>query len=152
MKRRRGLGSLLEPLILRFRSGGSQGGRLGDLFVAFKLLSLLRDLRIGKITLHNPQPGFCRFKIRQCLLIIAKRRFGAMLLLDEAHSVGVLGRNGRGVADALGLEGEVDIRMGTLSKALGVAGGYIAGSRRLIELLINRARSFIYSTSPPPAR
>ena len=80
-----------------------------------------------------------------------KNRFGAMLLVDEAHAVGVLGRNGRGLADALRLEGEVDIQMGTLSKALGVAGGYIAGSRRLIELLVNRARSFIYSTAPPPA-
>ena len=80
-----------------------------------------------------------------------KNRFGAMLLVDEAHAVGVLGRNGRGLADALRLEGEVDIQMGTLSKALGVAGGYIAGSRRLIELLINRARSFIFSTAPPPA-
>ena len=84
-------------------------------------------------------------------LVALKNRFGAMLLMDEAHAVGVLGRNGRGLADALRLEGEVDIQMGTLSKALGVAGGYIAGSRRLIELLINRARSFIYSTSPPPA-
>ena len=84
-------------------------------------------------------------------LVALKNRFGAMLLVDEAHAVGVLGRNGRGLADALRLEGEVDIQMGTLSKALGVAGGYIAGSRRLIELLINRARSFIYSTSPPPA-
>ena len=84
-------------------------------------------------------------------IVALKNRFGALLLLDEAHSTGVLGRNGRGLADALGLAREVDIRMGTLSKALGVAGGYIAGSRRLIELLINRARSFIYSTSPPPA-
>ena len=84
-------------------------------------------------------------------IVALKNRFGALLLLDEAHSVGVLGCNGRGFADALGLQAEVDIQMGTLSKAIGVAGGYIAGSRCLIELLINRARSFIYSTSPPPA-
>ncbi|MEQ1851793.1 MAG: 8-amino-7-oxononanoate synthase [Chthoniobacteraceae bacterium] len=84
-------------------------------------------------------------------IVALKNRFGAMLLVDEAHAVGVLGRNGRGLADALRLEGEVDIQMGTLSKALGVAGGYVAGSRRLVELLINRARSFIYSTAPPPA-
>ena len=84
-------------------------------------------------------------------IVALKNRFGAMLLVDEAHAVGVLGRNGRGLADALRLEGEVDIAMGTLSKALGVAGGYIAGSRRLIELLINRARSFVYSTAPPPS-
>jgi 8-amino-7-oxononanoate synthase len=80
-----------------------------------------------------------------------KKRFNALLLVDEAHAVGVLGRNGRGLADALRLEGEVDIQMGTLSKALGGAGGYIAGSRKLIEVLINRARSFIYSTAPPPS-
>lgn len=84
-------------------------------------------------------------------IVELKNRHGALLLVDEAHAVGVLGRNGRGLADALRLEGEIDIQMGTLSKALGVAGGYIAGSRRLIELLINRARSFIYSTAPPPS-
>ena len=84
-------------------------------------------------------------------IVALKNEFGAMLLVDEAHAVGVLGRNGRGLADALRLEGEVDIQMGTLSKALGVAGGYIAGSRRLIELLVNRARSFVYSTAPPPS-
>ena len=80
-----------------------------------------------------------------------KNRFGAWLLVDEAHSVGVLGRNGRGLADTLRLNADVEIQMGTLGKALGASGGYIAGSRRLIELLINRARSFVYSTAPPPA-
>ena len=84
-------------------------------------------------------------------IVEIKNRLGALLLVDEAHAVGVLGCNGRGLADVLNLEGEVDIQMGTLSKALGVAGGYIAGSRRLVDLLVNRARSFIYSTSPPPA-
>lgn len=84
-------------------------------------------------------------------IVHIKKRFGALLLVDEAHAVGVLGRNGRGLADALRLESEVDIQMGTLSKALGVSGGYIAGSRALIDLLINRARSFIYSTAPAPA-
>lgn len=84
-------------------------------------------------------------------IVAIKKRFNALLMVDEAHAVGVLGRNGRGLTDALRLEGEVDIHMGTLSKALGGAGGYIAGSRRLIELLVNRARSFIYSTAPPPA-
>ena len=84
-------------------------------------------------------------------VVAIKNRFGALLLVDEAHAVGVLGRNGRGLADAMRLEGEVDIHMGTLSKALGVAGGYVAGSRRLVDLLVNRARSFIFSTAPPPA-
>ncbi len=84
-------------------------------------------------------------------IVAIKKRYDALLLLDEAHSVGVLGKNGRGLADVLGLQSDVDIHMGTLSKALGVSGGYIAGSRHLIELLVNRARSFIYSTAPPPA-
>jgi 8-amino-7-oxononanoate synthase len=84
-------------------------------------------------------------------IVEIKKRFNALLLVDEAHAVGVLGRNGRGLADALRLGAEVDIQMGTLSKALGVSGGYIAGARKLIDLLINRARSFIYSTAPPPA-
>jgi 8-amino-7-oxononanoate synthase len=84
-------------------------------------------------------------------IIAIKKRYRALLLLDEAHSVGVLGRNGRGLAEVLKVQGDVEIQMGTLSKALGVSGGYIAGSRRLIELLVNRARSFIYSTAPAPA-
>jgi 8-amino-7-oxononanoate synthase len=80
-----------------------------------------------------------------------KKRFGALLMLDEAHAVGVIGPNGRGMAAAENLSDDVDVQMGTLSKALGVSGGYICGSRSLIEWLINRARSFIYSTAPPPA-
>ncbi len=84
-------------------------------------------------------------------LIELKNRFGAMLLLDEAHAVGVIGPHGRGLAAHEGLEKEVDVQMGTLSKALGVAGGYICGSRPLIEWLINRARAFVFSTAPPPA-
>lgn len=84
-------------------------------------------------------------------LVGLKKRFGALLLLDEAHAVGVIGENGRGLAAAEGLTRHVDVQMGTLSKALGVSGGYICGSRSLIEWLVNRARSFIFSTAPPPA-
>jgi len=84
-------------------------------------------------------------------LIELKKRFGALLMLDEAHAVGVIGPNGRGLAAAQNLSDDVDVQMGTLSKALGASGGYICGSRSLIEWLINRARSFIYSTAPPPA-
>jgi 8-amino-7-oxononanoate synthase len=84
-------------------------------------------------------------------IIDLKKRFGALLLLDEAHAIGVLGPNGRGLAAAENFNEDVDVQMGTLSKALGVSGGYICGSRSLIEWLINRARSFIYSTAPPPA-
>jgi 8-amino-7-oxononanoate synthase len=82
-------------------------------------------------------------------LIELKKSFGALLLLDEAHAVGVIGPNGRGLAAAENLDEDVDVQMGTLSKALGTSGGYICGSRSLIEWLINRARSFIYSTAPP---
>ena len=84
-------------------------------------------------------------------LIELKKRFGALLLLDEAHAVGVIGQNGRGLAAAENLNEDVDVQMGTLSKALGASGGYISGSRNLIDWLVNRARSFIYSTAPPPA-
>ena len=84
-------------------------------------------------------------------LIDLKKRFGALLFLDEAHAIGVIGSNGRGLAAELGVASDVDVQMGTLSKALGGSGGYICGSRSLIEWLVNRARSFIFSTAPPPA-
>ncbi|MDD5348642.1 MAG: 8-amino-7-oxononanoate synthase [Chthoniobacteraceae bacterium] len=84
-------------------------------------------------------------------LVEVKDRYEALLLVDEAHAVGVVGPNGRGLAERLGLSQRVDIQMGTLSKALGVSGGYICGRRALIDWLINRARSFVYSTAPPPA-
>jgi 8-amino-7-oxononanoate synthase len=84
-------------------------------------------------------------------LVELKKRFGALLMLDEAHAVGVIGPNGRGLAAEEDVSEEIDVQMGTLSKALGASGGYICGSRTLIDWLINRARSFIYSTAPPPA-
>jgi 8-amino-7-oxononanoate synthase len=84
-------------------------------------------------------------------LIELKKRFETLLMLDEAHAVGVIGLHGRGLAAAENLSDDVDVQMGTMSKALGTSGGYICGSRDLIEWLINRARSFIYSTAPPPA-
>ncbi len=84
-------------------------------------------------------------------LVELKKRFEAFLLLDEAHSVGVIGPHGRGLAAELGLENEVDATLGTFGKSLGVSGGYICGSRDLIDWLINRARSFLFSTAPPPA-
>jgi len=84
-------------------------------------------------------------------LVELKERFGAILFLDEAHAVGVRGQGVQGLAGELGLLGRIEIQMGTLGKALGVSGGYIAGSRTLIDFLINRARSFIFSTAPSPA-
>src|SRR5438876_4924693 len=79
-------------------------------------------------------------------LVELKKHFGALLLLDEAHAVGVIGPNGRGLAAAENLSEDVDVQMGTLSKALGASGGYICGSCSLIEWLMNRARYFIDST------
>ena len=84
-------------------------------------------------------------------IVELKGRHGAMLMLDEAHAVGVIGQHGRGLAHELGVAARVDILMGTMSKALGVSGGYICGRRSLIDLLVNRARSFVYSTAQPPA-
>jgi 8-amino-7-oxononanoate synthase len=83
-------------------------------------------------------------------IVELKEKHGAWLLLDEAHAVGVLGPQGRGLAALLGLEDRIELHMGTLSKALGLSGGYLAASRQVIDVLINRARSFIYSTAPPP--
>jgi 8-amino-7-oxononanoate synthase len=83
-------------------------------------------------------------------LVELKDRFGAWLMVDEAHAVGLFGEGGRGLVDAGGLGGRVEIQLGTLSKALGCSGGYICGTAKLVEWLVNRARSFVYSTAPPP--
>ena len=79
------------------------------------------------------------------------RRYGAAVMVDEAHAFGVLGENGKGLVEELGLEEEVDIQMGTLSKAVGAFGAYCCGPRELIDLLVNRARSLIYTTGMPPS-
>jgi glycine C-acetyltransferase len=77
--------------------------------------------------------------------------FDLIFMVDDAHASGVLGRSGRGSADHFGLHGRVDVQMGTLSKALGTMGGYIAGSKTLIEFLIQKARPWLLSTAHPPA-
>jgi 8-amino-7-oxononanoate synthase len=84
-------------------------------------------------------------------IVELKDRFGAWLMLDEAHALGLFGEQRRGLADAFELGDRIEIQMGTLGKALGAAGGFVAGSRRLVDLLVNRARSFIFSTAPVPA-
>lgn len=76
----------------------------------------------------------------------------ALLLLDEAHAVGILGSGGQGLAEELGIQDRVTFQMGTLGKAIGSGGGYVAASRSWIDLLLNKARPFIYSTAPPPAQ
>jgi glycine C-acetyltransferase len=78
-------------------------------------------------------------------------KYGAIMMVDDAHSSGVLGRNGRGTVDHFGLHGRVDIQVGTLSKAVGVLGGYVCGTKDFIEYLYHRARPFLFSTSHPPA-
>jgi glycine C-acetyltransferase len=84
-------------------------------------------------------------------LVEAAEKHGAIMMVDDAHSSGVLGRNGRGTIDHFGLHGRVHVQVGTLSKAIGVLGGYVCGSRSLIEYLYHRARPFLFSTSHPPA-
>jgi glycine C-acetyltransferase len=89
----------------------------------------------------GPLPGLCD----------VAEEFGCIMMVDDAHASGVFGTNGRGTIDHFGVHGRVDIQVGTLSKAMGVLGGYVAGSRTLIEFLYHRARPFLFSTSHPPA-
>jgi glycine C-acetyltransferase len=84
------------------------------------------------------------------LVEVAERR-GAIMMIDDAHASGVLGAGGAGTVDHFGLHGRVDVQVGTLSKAIGVLGGFIAGPSELIEWLVNRGRPFLFSTSAPPA-
>ena len=78
-------------------------------------------------------------------------KYGAIMMVDDAHSSGVLGRNGRGSIDHFNCHGRVDIQVGTLSKAIGALGGYVCGSKDLIDFLYHRARPFLFSTSHPPS-
>src|SRR5690606_30794426 len=115
--------------------------------------AVLRDLPAGQRKLLitdgvfsmdgdlGPLPALCE----------AAEEYGAIMMVDDAHASGVFGRNGRGTVDHFGLHGRVDIQVGTLSKAIGSLGGYVAGSRALIEFLHHRARPFLFSTSHPPA-
>src|SRR6202140_1249880 len=78
-------------------------------------------------------------------------KYGAIMMVDDAHASGVLGRKGRGSIDHFGMHGKVDVQVGTLSKALGALGGYVCGSKDLIDYLYHRARPFLFSTSHPPS-
>src|ERR1700676_582380 len=89
----------------------------------------------------GPLPGLCE----------AAEKCGAIMMVDDAHSSGVLGRNGRGTIDHFNMHGRVDIQVGTLSKAIGALGGYVCGTRDLIDFLSHRARPFLFSTSHPPS-
>ncbi len=84
-------------------------------------------------------------------LVEVAEKYGAIMMIDDAHSSGVLGRDGRGTIDHFHLHGRVHIQVGTLSKAIGVLGGYVCGRQNLIQFLYHRARPFLFSTSHPPA-
>src|SRR3954447_7820942 len=89
----------------------------------------------------GPLPGLCD----------VAEKYGAIMMVDDAHSSGVLGRNGRGTIDHFKMHGRVDVQVGTLSKAIGALGGYVCGTRDLIDFLYHRARPFLFSTSHPPS-
>ena len=89
----------------------------------------------------GPLPGLCELA----------EKYGAIMMVDDAHASGVLGKNGRGTVDHFGVHGRVDIQVGTLSKAIGALGGYVCGTRDLIEFLYHRGRPFLFSTSHPPS-
>src|SRR5438270_8126907 len=122
-----------------------------DVAAASKILADLDSVPGGKLLISDgvfsmdgdigPLPG----------LVEAAEKHGAIMMVDDAHASGVLGRNGRGTIDHFGLDGRVHVQVGTLSKAVGVLGGYVCGSRDLIDFLYHRARPFLFSTSHPPA-
>jgi glycine C-acetyltransferase len=122
-----------------------------NLDVAAEKLEALKDNRNRKLLITDgvfsmdgdigPLPG----------LVELAEKYGAIMMIDDAHSSGVLGKNGRGTVDHFGLHGRVQVQVGTLSKAIGVLGGYVCGSKDLIEYLYHRARPFLFSTSHPPA-
>ncbi|MBM3835443.1 MAG: 8-amino-7-oxononanoate synthase [Verrucomicrobia bacterium] len=84
-------------------------------------------------------------------IIELKDKFGAWLMVDEAHAIGLYGKHRRGRAEALNIAGQIEVQMGTLGKAIGASGGFIGGPQHLIAYLVNRARSFMFSTAPVPA-
>jgi glycine C-acetyltransferase len=89
----------------------------------------------------GPLPGLCD----------VAEKYGAIMMVDDAHASGVLGRNGRGTVDHFNVHGRVDVQVGTLSKAIGALGGYVCGTRDLIDFLYHRGRPFLFSTSHPPS-
>lgn len=130
-------------------------------------LDELEDILKWATAVHSPQPTV---QSRRQILVVTesvfsmdgdsaplreivelKNKYGAWLMVDEAHATGLYGKHRRGLSEELGVSNEIEVQMGTLGKALGANGGYICGSRALVDLLINRARSFIFSTAPVPA-
>ena len=114
---------------------------------------ILQDLPSGQRTLVITDGVFSMDGDLGALPALASlaEEHGAIMMVDDAHASGVFGRNGRGTVDHFGLHGRIDIQVGTLSKAIGALGGYVAGSKSLIEFLHHRARPFLFSTSHPPS-
>jgi glycine C-acetyltransferase len=122
-----------------------------DLRHAEEQLASVKDLPGRKLLITDgvfsmdgdigPLPGLCDLA----------EKYGAIMMVDDAHASGVLGRNGRGTIDHFHQHGRVDIQVGTLSKAIGALGGYVCGTRDLIDYLYHRARPFLFSTSHPPS-
>ncbi|MEO7117583.1 MAG: glycine C-acetyltransferase [Candidatus Limnocylindrales bacterium] len=124
----------LEGVLREARAkGGPKGGYERILVITDGVFSMDGDIA--------PLPGICD----------VAERYEAAVMVDDAHASGVLGRNGRGTVDHFDVHGRVDIQVGTLSKAMGVLGGYVAGRQHLRDYLIQRARPFLFSTSHPPA-
>jgi glycine C-acetyltransferase len=124
----------LEKVLREARAkGGPQGAYEHVLVITDGVFSMDGDIA--------PLAGICE----------VAERYEAAVMIDDAHASGVLGRNGRGTVDHFGLHGRVDIQVGTLSKAVGVLGGYVAGRQHLRDYLVQRARPFLFSTSHPPA-
>ena len=124
----------LEKVLRESRAtGGPQGAYEHVLVITDGVFSMDGDIA--------PLAGICE----------VAERYEAAVMIDDAHASGVLGRNGRGTVDHFGLHGRVDIQVGTLSKAVGVLGGYVAGRQHLRDYLVQRARPFLFSTSHPPA-
>ncbi|MEE2665115.1 MAG: 8-amino-7-oxononanoate synthase [Myxococcota bacterium] len=118
-----------------------------------QLEDLLREARGARRVLVVTESIFSMDGDAAPLVEMARlaRRHGAWLMVDEAHGAGVFGKQGAGLVEELGLNDVVDVQVGTLGKALGSFGAYVAGSRRLVDLLINRARPFIFTTGLPPS-
>jgi glycine C-acetyltransferase len=124
----------LETVLREARAGGGPKGPYEHILVITDgVFSMDGDIA--------PLPGICD----------VAERYDAAVMVDDAHASGVLGRNGRGTVDHFDLHGRVDIQVGTLSKAIGVMGGYIAGRQHLKDYLIQRCRTLLFSTSQPPA-
>lgn len=122
-------------------------GKLERLLVSIRVKSATARILIATESVFSMDGDLC--PLRE--IVELAEAHGALLLLDEAHGFGILGQNGMGLAEQENLQHRVTFQMGTLSKAAGLSGGYLAASRDWIDLFINRSRSFIYSTAPPPA-